>query len=71
MVWAETPHGNAADQTLKYFRDFGRAKPADQAELTVTKNGRRLKHVMLGKLLWNSLDSDFQLELLSHKDKYK
>eukprot|EP00957_Ditylum_brightwellii_P192339 14642137-Ditylum_brightwellii.AAC.2 len=26
---------------------------------------------MLGKLLWNSLDSDFQLELLSHKDKYK
>eukprot|EP00957_Ditylum_brightwellii_P190276 14483674-Ditylum_brightwellii.AAC.1 len=26
---------------------------------------------MLGKLLWNSLDSNFQLELLSHKDKYK
>eukprot|EP00957_Ditylum_brightwellii_P151077 11504216-Ditylum_brightwellii.AAC.1 len=26
---------------------------------------------MLGKLLWNSLDSDFQCELLSHEDKYK
>eukprot|EP00957_Ditylum_brightwellii_P198531 15130629-Ditylum_brightwellii.AAC.1 len=26
---------------------------------------------MLGKLLWNSLDSDFQLELLFHEDKYK
>eukprot|EP00957_Ditylum_brightwellii_P066338 5035685-Ditylum_brightwellii.AAC.1 len=26
---------------------------------------------MLGKLLWNSLDSNFQLELLSHEDKYK
>eukprot|EP00957_Ditylum_brightwellii_P192098 14623229-Ditylum_brightwellii.AAC.1 len=26
---------------------------------------------MFGELLWNSLDSDFQLELLSHEDKYK
>eukprot|EP00957_Ditylum_brightwellii_P167427 12745729-Ditylum_brightwellii.AAC.1 len=68
MVWAKTPHGIAVDQTPKYFRDFGGSKPADQTKLTAAKNGRRMKHVMLGKLLWNSLDSDFQLELLSHED---
>eukprot|EP00957_Ditylum_brightwellii_P057157 4331000-Ditylum_brightwellii.AAC.1 len=68
MVWAETQHGNAADQTPKYFKDFGRAKPADQTKLMGAKSARRLNHVMLGKLLWNSLDSDFQLELLFHEE---
>eukprot|EP00957_Ditylum_brightwellii_P061717 4683214-Ditylum_brightwellii.AAC.1 len=38
MVWAETPHGIAADETPKYFGDFGGAKPADQTELTAAKN---------------------------------
>jgi hypothetical protein len=71
LVWAKTDHGKAADQTPKYFKNFGGIKPADMTKLTGARNTRRLKHVMLGKLLWNSLTADFQLELLSHEKKYK
>ena len=45
LVWEDTSSG--AD-TPKYFKAFG-AAPTDTAELNKLRNGRKLKHIMLGQ----------------------
>ena len=70
LVWASTEFGAAADKTPEYFKIF-KVKPADEGELFEVRNQRLLKHVMLGKLLWNSLTPEFQLELLAEEDDFK
>ena len=70
LVWAKTKHGSGDEATPKYFKKF-ETKPADDAELSEARNQRLLKHVMLGRLLWNSMSPSFQLELLAEKDKFR
>ena len=61
LVWEDTDFGA---NTPKYFKDFDTA-PSDKAELDKLRHGQRLKHVMLGNQLWNSLSSTFRVEIMT------
>eukprot|EP00957_Ditylum_brightwellii_P107828 8225632-Ditylum_brightwellii.AAC.1 len=54
----------------KYFEVFG-TKPINDQILIAPKNQCRLKQVMLGLLLWNSLTPKFQLEMLAEETLFK
>ena len=55
LVWVDTAFG--AD-TPKYFARFGTA-PVDTVTLEVERNKVRMKHVIIGKKLWDSFKSSF------------
>ena len=59
LIWAETDkdHTNKLSITVN-------TKPGDDAALNKVRNFLRLKHAMFGSLLWNSLTSSFQLEIV-------
>ena len=65
-VWEDTPFGATA---TKYFQAFETA-PSTQTELDKARHKRRLKHVMMGKQIWNSLSSAFQIEMTPHKSEF-
>ena len=67
LVWSDLPHGH---QDLKHFQSFT-TDPADDAELNEARNKRRLKHVMMGQMIWNSLTSAFQIEIMPHKQEFQ
>ena len=66
LVWAETDFGT---NTPKYFKAFDTA-PTDTAGLNVLRNHRKQKHVMLGKKIWNSLSSNYKIEISGYKDEF-
>ena len=45
--------------------------PKNTAELETARNGRRLKHVMMGEKLWNSLSSNFKIDITGSVDKFQ
>ena len=47
------------------------AKPVDLTELNLTRNKLKLKHAMLGAMLWDSLTSNFQLEIIRDDSDFK
>eukprot|EP00957_Ditylum_brightwellii_P020856 1573248-Ditylum_brightwellii.AAC.1 len=57
LVWSNT--GHRADN-LKYFEVYGASLPGDTTASMAKRNARKLKHLMFGKLLWNSFTSKFQ-----------
>ena len=59
LIWADTDK----DQTDK-LPIMVDTKLRDNAELDKIRNFLRLKHAMFGSLLWNSLTSSFQLEIV-------
>ena len=59
LIWADTDK----DQTDKLPITVD-TKPRNNAELDKIRNFLRLKHAMFGSLLWNSLTSSFQLEIV-------
>eukprot|EP00957_Ditylum_brightwellii_P074269 5643103-Ditylum_brightwellii.AAC.1 len=61
-----TAHGGAANGTPNYFKIFGMA-PTD---VVVPRNQRKLRHVMFSKMLWNSLDPKYQLELITEESLF-
>ena len=70
LVWADTEFGPNDNQTPNYFFDHGNKAPGNQAELDAVRNARKMKHVMIGQVIWNSLDPDFQIEMMNDKEKY-
>ena len=66
LVWANTTIGV---NTPQYFARFATV-PADQSALDTKRQQRRLRHVMLGRTIWESLTSKFQLEILVKKDQF-
>ena len=67
LVWASTAHG--AD-TPKYFARFTTAA-TDDATLDAERNKMRLKHVMMGKKIWDSLSSEFQIDIMGSSGEFK
>ena len=67
LVWPPTPHGTA---TPRYFKRFT-SSPTTTDELEKERNQRRLKHVMMGWKLWNSLTASFQIELMGGKPEFE
>eukprot|EP00957_Ditylum_brightwellii_P169849 12927845-Ditylum_brightwellii.AAC.1 len=68
LVWTDAEHRSAT--TPKYFKIFG-TKPTDNPTLIIPRNQCRLKHVMLGLLLWNNLTPKLQLEMLTEEPLLK
>ena len=66
-VWCDLAFG---DPSLKDFQTFTR-DPRNDTELNEARNHRRLKHVMMGQMVWNSLGSKFQIELMPHKHEFQ
>ena len=58
------------DPTLKHFMQFD-SIPANDTEFNLARHRRRLKHVMMGQCLWNSLSLAFQIDLIPHKQEFK
>eukprot|EP00957_Ditylum_brightwellii_P079040 6011673-Ditylum_brightwellii.AAC.1 len=52
LVWALTAHGGVANETPPYFKIFGMAL----TNMVTSRNQRKLRHLMFGKMLWSSLD---------------
>ena len=67
LVWEDTDFG--AD-TPRYFKEFATA-PTDKASLDTLRNHQRQKHVMLGKKIWNSLSSNFKIEITGSKSEFQ
>eukprot|EP00957_Ditylum_brightwellii_P164021 12488301-Ditylum_brightwellii.AAC.1 len=61
-------HGSTT--TPEYFKVFG-TKQTNDPTLIAPRNQRRLKHMMLGPILWNSLTPKFQLEMLMEEISLK
>ena len=59
LVWVSTPHGTA---TPEYFSRFS-TPPTSNDDLNQLRNTRKLKHLILGKKIWKSLTSAFQMDI--------
>ena len=69
LIWATTDHDPA--NTPKFFKIIGGADiPSDLDEMEKIRNKRRLKHVMLGKKLWNSFTADYKIRLSTDAAKW-
>ena len=67
LVWEDTDFGTS---TPKYFKAFDTV-PTDKAMLDKFCNRQKLKHVMLGHQLWNSLSSTFKVEIIGSKREFQ
>ena len=67
LVWGTTSFGT---NTPKYFKLFPNP-PTNTIELENERNKRRLKHVMLGWKIWNSLTASFQIDIMGGKAEYE
>eukprot|EP00957_Ditylum_brightwellii_P049982 3788877-Ditylum_brightwellii.AAC.1 len=67
LVWATKSHGGAANKTPNYFKIFG-VLPTD---VVAPRNLRKLRQVMFSKILWNNIDPEYQLELLTKESLFK
>ena len=67
LVWSDSAHGTL---TPKYFNVFDTA-PADTDALDDLRNGAKLKHVMMGAKMWNSLTSKFQIDIQGSQSKFQ
>eukprot|EP00957_Ditylum_brightwellii_P196991 15008196-Ditylum_brightwellii.AAC.1 len=45
--------------------------PADTPALEAKRNQRKLKDVMLGNMIWDSLTSNFQIKLMTKETNFK
>ena len=59
LIWAETDKDHTNELPI-----IVNTKPGDNTALNKVRNSLRLKHAMFGSLLWNSLTSSFQLEIV-------
>eukprot|EP00957_Ditylum_brightwellii_P137345 10471277-Ditylum_brightwellii.AAC.1 len=65
---ANTVFRGGAGETPNYFKAM---MPMDTPVLEAERNQRKLKHVMLGKMIWDSLTSNFQIELMAEETNFK
>ena len=66
LVWATTTHGA---NTPRYFKQLA-IVPTNNAELTMARNMMQMKHIIMGKKIWDSLTSKFQIDIIGSEHKY-
>jgi len=66
IVWVDTTHGT---YNPKYFKIFT-TKPTNHAKLEEVRNTYKMKHSLCGASIWNSLTSDFQLEIHGQEEDF-
>ena len=67
LVWSDSTFGS---DTPKYFKNFVKV-PTDDATLNDARNLEKLKHIMMGTKIWNSLSSSFKIEISGSKKEFK
>lgn len=67
LVWSDSTFGN---NTSRYFHEFA-DNPTNTNELQDLRNRRKLKHVIMGSKIWNSLTSEFQIDIQGCKDDFQ
>ena len=67
LVWDNTTYGT---DTAEYFQKFT-SFPVGNTELNKARNTRKLKHVMTGDKSWNSVTSDFKIEVSGETGEFK
>ena len=67
LVWSDTAYGL---DTPKYFKRFSSLSISSN-DLVEARNHRRLKHVMMGNKIWNSLTASFQIDIMGGKHEYE
>ena len=60
LIWNTADFGDPASSKLFCHVTI---KPNDLVLLDAIRNKFEMKHIMLGRMIWNSLDADFQLEI--------
>ena len=66
LVWEDTTFVNIS----RYFKIFG-TNPTDDDTLNVERKNMKLTYVIMGKKIWSSLKSEFQIEILGNNNEYK
>ena len=66
LVWAETTY---VANTTAYFKLF-KNLPTDNTTLNAERNIAKLKHTIISKKIWASLNSVFQIEILGNKEEF-
>ena len=56
------------ENTNNLFKTFN-TLPSNDAELYKARDATKFKHAMAGANIWDSLTSDFQIELLGEEEK--
>eukprot|EP00957_Ditylum_brightwellii_P168614 12834136-Ditylum_brightwellii.AAC.1 len=67
-IWADTGFRGGVGETPNYFKVM---TPADTLALEAKRKQRKLNHVMFGKMVWDSLTSNFQIELMAKEANFK
>ena len=67
LVWDDASIGAT---TPKYFAIFDTA-PTTTDELDELRNTTKLKHVMMGSKIWNSLTSKFQIDIQGSRSQFQ
>ena len=68
IIWSTEDFGRPKSSKLP---KIVATKPTTTAELNVVRNELKLKHAMLGKMIWDSLTAKYQLELIADEDEFK
>jgi len=66
LVW-----GNSDFNATNYYHAIFRVPPIDDDTLNTARDRDKLKHVTMGKMLWNSLTSEFQVDIIGSKEEFK
>ena len=67
LVWSASAFGVDAP---KYFK-IAASAPTDDATLNAARNLMKLKHIMMGTKIWNSLSSEFKIEISGDNQEFK
>ena len=67
LVWVDTTVGTNAS---KYYKIFG-ITPIYHTILIAERNNMKLKYMIMGKKIWKSLKSGFQIEILGSNHEFK
>ena len=68
LVWSIQAFNHV--DSFKLIKVVG-TKPTDLAGLNEIRNNLRIKHAMLGAMVWDSLLPSFQLDIIGEEDKFK
>eukprot|EP00957_Ditylum_brightwellii_P172373 13122578-Ditylum_brightwellii.AAC.1 len=68
LIWANTGFGGGAGEMPNYFKVM---TLTDTPALEAKRNQRKLKHAMLGNMIWDSLTSNFQIKLIAKETNFK
>ena len=66
-VWSESTYG---EDTPRYYRNF-QPIPTNSDGLQKERNNTRLKHVMMGAKLWDSLTPEFKIEIMGSREEFE